>query len=112
LAETEKVGGAEVPPPGAGVKTLTERVPAMPAPRNPTVSFVALTKVAERAFPFQFTTELSRKSELFTVMGTAEPLAVAPAGEIEVREGAGLLLFAKAFRATLIVEFCAAASYQ
>src|SRR5258708_38605741 len=58
-----KVAPLEVPPPGAGLTTVTLAVPA-PATRAAetwAVSFVALAYVVGRAAPFHFTTDVAIK---------------------------------------------------
>ena len=54
-----KARAPEVPPPGAGVNTVTEAEPAvaMSVAEIAAVSWVLLTKVVARAVPFQLTTE-------------------------------------------------------
>src|SRR2546422_870635 len=58
-----KLSALEVPPPGAGLKTVTEATPvlAMSAARMAAVSCVALTKLVARLTPFQSTTDPETK---------------------------------------------------
>jgi hypothetical protein len=65
----------DVPPPGAAFTTVTEAIPAVPmsAAEMEAVTFVLLKNVVGRGAPFQFTTELLRKFEPFTVSVKAEP---------------------------------------
>jgi hypothetical protein len=88
-----KVNVAEVPPPGAGVTTVTGTLAAaaMSAAVIAVVSCVALTNVVVRALPFQFTVEPFTKLVPFAVSVKAVPPAIAPAGLKLVRVGAGLL---------------------
>ena len=88
-----KVCALEVPPPGAGVTTVTEAVPAvaMSVAGMAAVSCVALTKVVVRAFPFQFTVEFAVKLFPLTVRVNAAPPAIAAFGLIELVVGAGVL---------------------
>jgi hypothetical protein len=87
-----KVRAPEVPPPGAGLKTVTEAVPAvaMSAAVIETVSWVAETYVVVRFDPFQRTTELLMKFVPVTVSVNAEPPAVADEGLRLLRVGTGL----------------------
>ena len=66
---TSKNAVFEVPPPGAGLNTVTEPEPA--AARSgaviAAVSCVLLTKVVVRAVPFQFTMEPETNPVPFTV---------------------------------------------
>ena len=84
----------EVPPPGAGLKTVTLAVPAtaMSAALIDAVSCVALTYVVVRFVAFHLTTELEMKLVPLTVKVKADPPAVADAGlRVEiVGTGAGL----------------------
>ena len=56
-------GGEDVPPPGAGLETVTAAVlaVAMSLARMAAVSDVGLPKVVTRALPFQFTVEVGTK---------------------------------------------------
>src|SRR5436305_495547 len=82
----------EVPPPGAGLKTVTGNVP--PASRSLAAiaarSRVALTNVVVLALLLKRTTESETKPEPFTVSVSAAPPAVLDAGEILVVTGTGL----------------------
>lgn len=91
---TVKVDEADVPPPGAGLVTVTGNVPALPmsAAVIDAVSCVALTKVVVRAAPLKFTTEVDTKFVPFTVSVNPALPAVALLGESEVIVGAGLLM--------------------
>jgi len=82
----------EVPPPGAGVETVTFAVPAvaMSAAAIAAWRLVPETKVVERALPFHWTVEEEMKFEPATVNVKAEPPAVAEVGLKEAAEGAGL----------------------
>ena len=82
----------EVPPPGAGLETVTGAVPAaaMSAAEMAACNCEALTNVVVRAEPFQLTTELLMNPLPFTVRVKAAPPAVALAGDREVTVGRGL----------------------
>src|SRR5206468_457004 len=86
----EKVCAPEVPPPGAGVTTVTEAVPAlaMSAAVIAAVSCVALTKVVVRAAPFHCTVLPVTKPVPVAVSVKAAPPAVALVGDTEVSVGA------------------------
>src|SRR2546430_7464550 len=73
------VAAAEVPPPGAGLTTVTLAMPAaaMSAARIVAASCVGETNVVARAAPFQFTVELLTKLPPLTVKVAAGPPAVA-----------------------------------
>ena len=88
-----KVCGLEIPPPGAGVTTVTPAVPAvaMSAAVMAAVSCVALTNVVVRALPFQFTVEFAVKLVPLTVKVNAPPPAAAMFGLMEIVVGAGIL---------------------
>jgi hypothetical protein len=81
----------EVPPPGAGVNTLTPTVPglARSAAEMAARSWVGLTKVVVRLAPFHRTTEVLTKPLPVTVSVTPEPPAAALAGERLVTTGTG-----------------------
>src|SRR5579872_7114180 len=83
---------ADVPPPGAGLETVTCAVPAaaISAAVMAACNWVAPIKVVVRAAPFQLTTELLMKPVPFTVKVKAAAPAVAPVGAREVIEGTGL----------------------
>jgi hypothetical protein len=87
-----KVEAVEVPPPGAGVKTVIGAVPAlaMSAAGTVAVSWEPETYVVERALPFQFTVEFERKFAPFAVRVKPASVAVEVVGLMEVRVGAGL----------------------
>ena len=82
----------EVPPPGAGLNTVTWAVAAlaMSAAVIAAVNWVALTYVVVRAEPLQLTTEPLAKPVPLTVRVKAAPPAVALEGERLVRVGTGL----------------------
>jgi len=90
------VSAPEVPPPGVGVKTVTEAVPtaAMSLVGTAAVNCVALPGVVTNATPFHFTTELVTKFVPVTVSVKPAPPAVAELGikEVSVGAGAGLLM--------------------
>jgi hypothetical protein len=89
-----KVTEFEVPPPGAGLTTVTDAVPAVAtlAAGTVAVSCVEETNVVVRAEPFQSTVEVETKLVPFTVK-VNEPLpAVVEVGLIEVIVGTGLLM--------------------
>src|SRR3990172_2694501 len=81
----------EIPPPGAGLKTVTCAVPvvATSLAGMDAWSCVALTKVVVRSAPFQRTTEDEMKLLPVTVRVKAGPPAVALLGERELRMGVG-----------------------
>src|SRR5882762_5030078 len=91
---TVNVCAAEVPPPGAGVTTVTDAVAA--AARSEAgiaaVSCVALTKVVVRVAPFQRTLEPLTKLLPFRVRVKAAPPTLALEGESDVSEGAGVVI--------------------
>ena len=84
----------DVPPPGVGLNTVTEAVPAaaMSAAVIWAVSCVLLPNVVVRLLPFQRTTDEPLKFVPVTVSVNPAPPAVALAGAIEVSVGAGLLI--------------------
>jgi hypothetical protein len=88
-----KVCAPEVPPPGAGLVTVTFTGPAvaMSAAVIEAVTCVALTNVVVLAAPLKFTAEEALKFVPFTVSVNAAPPAIALVGEIEVVVGTGLL---------------------
>ena len=90
---TARVTAADVPPPGAGVKTVTDRLPveAMSLARIAAVSRVLLLNVVLRFEPFTRTTEPDTKLLPVTVNVNPAPPAVALAGEILANDGCGLL---------------------
>ena len=84
----------EVPPPGAGLTTVTDAVPAVAtfAAGTLAVSWVDETNVVIRATPFQLTVEVETKLVPFTVkVNLALPAAV-EVGLIELMVGTGLLI--------------------
>jgi hypothetical protein len=84
----------DVPPPGAGLVTITVAVPAVAisAAVIAAVNCVALTNVVVLATPLNFTTEVDTNPVPLTVRVKAAPPAVALVGEREVAVGAGLLM--------------------
>ena len=76
--ETEE----DVPPPGAGVTTVTAAVPVLlrSDARIAAVNCVALTKVVTRLAPFHCTCEVAMKPLPFTVKVNAPELMAAAAG--------------------------------
>ena len=82
----------EVPPPGAGLNTVTRAVPdeAISAAGIAAVNWVALTNVVVRLLPFHCTTDAEIKFVPFTVSVNAAPPAKALLGAMEVRVGTGL----------------------
>ena len=84
----------DVPPPGAGLVTVTVAVPAVAisAAVIAAVSCVALTNVVVLVAPLNFTTDVETNAVPFTVRVKAAPPAVALVGEREVAVGAGLLM--------------------
>ena len=91
-AEMVKVNPPEVPPPGAGLKTVTVAVPAvaMSVAGIAAVSWVEETKVVVRSAPFHRTLDEETKLVPLTVRVNADPPAVAELGERELRAGTGL----------------------
>jgi hypothetical protein len=83
----------DVPPPGAGVNTVTDAVPAvaMSAAEIAAWSCVALTKAVVRADPFQRTTEVATKLLPVTVRVKLAPPAIRLLGESALVPGKGLL---------------------
>src|SRR5437762_203507 len=83
----------EVPPPGAGVTTVTCEVPAAAAARLEMAAWrsVPLTKVVPRAAPFHCTTDGGMKLPPLTASVKGAVPAVALLGEREPTVGAGLL---------------------
>ena len=82
----------EVPPPGAGLKTVTLAIFTVDRSLAgiSTVSVVLLTKVVVRADPFHWRTELATKFDPLTFSVNAGLLTVVELGEIEVKTGTGL----------------------
>jgi hypothetical protein len=89
-----EVWALEVPPPGAGLDTVTRAVPAdaMSAAGIAAVNWVEETYVVVRLDPSQLTTEPETKTVPFTVSVNPAPPAVAEAGLRPVVVGAGLLI--------------------
>ncbi len=81
----------DVPPPGAGLNTVTVAVPveAISDAEMSAVIVPGLTKVVGRAEPFQNTVELEMKLVSRTVSVKAEPPAVAELGVIDEIVGTG-----------------------
>jgi hypothetical protein len=86
------VAAAEVPPPGAGLTTVTLAMPvaAMSVAGIVAVSCAGETNIVARAAPFQFTVELLTKLPPLTVSVAAGPPAVAPDGLMLPRTGTRL----------------------
>jgi hypothetical protein len=82
----------DVPPPGAGLVTVTLNEPAaaISAAVMDAVNFVPLTNVVVAAVPLKFTTEDETKLVPFTVRVKAAVPAVALVGESEAMVGTGL----------------------
>jgi hypothetical protein len=94
LAVIVKVTGVtDVPPPGAGVTTVTLAVPAVAMSAAPivAVSWLVLTKLVVRATPFHCTVDVPMKLVPFTVSVKPAPPAVADEGLMLVVVGAGLV---------------------
>lgn len=89
-----KLNEEEVPPPGAGVTTVTAAVHAVAMFAEGTLaeSCVLLVNVVVSAVPFQFTTEPLIKLLPVTLSVNVAPPAVAEEGEIEESDGTGLLI--------------------
>ena len=89
-----KLCALEVPPPGSGLKTVTEAVPAvaMSAAEMAAVNCDAETKVVVLAEPFQCTTDPDTKLPPLTVRVKATPPAVAEPGFRLVVVGRGLVM--------------------
>ena len=88
---TARLTALEVPPPGAGLKTVIGKVPAeaMSAARIVAVNCVALTNVVVRAIPLMRTAEPPTKFVPFTVRAKSIPPAVTLVGAIVVIAGRG-----------------------
>src|SRR5215475_8974070 len=82
----------DCPPPGLGVKTVTDAVPATAMSAAPIAarSCVALTYVVARSLPFHRTTELATKLLPVTVSVSAGPPAAALVGDRLLATGTGL----------------------
>jgi hypothetical protein len=89
---TAKGEFADVPPPGAGLVTVTFKVPAdaISAAAIDAVNCVALTNVVVLGLPLKFTTEVETKFVPFTVSVKVAPPFTALAGESDVMVGTGL----------------------
>src|SRR5439155_1572193 len=87
------VCGFDMPPPGAGLKIVTDADPAaaISAAEMAAESCVAETYVVARSAPFQRTTELVTRFVPVTVSVKAGPPAVAEVGVSPVDVGTGLL---------------------
>ena len=88
---TVKFTEFEVPPPGEGLTTVTETVPAVAmSPADiAAVNCVPLTNVLARALPFHCTVEPETKFVPLTVSVNADPPAMALEGEAEAKVGPG-----------------------
>jgi len=84
--------GADVPPPGAGVETVTFAEPAvaMSLAKIDAVNCVALPNVVVRGLPFQFTLELLTKLVPVTISENAIPPAAPEDGFKPEIAGTGL----------------------
>ena len=82
---------AEVPPPGAGLKTVIDTVPVarMSVANNCAVNCVALTKIVVRFAPFTRTTAPLTKPPPLTVNVNAGPPTVTDDGVKPLIEGSG-----------------------
>ena len=87
-----KVSALDVPPPGAGFRTVTLAVPAfaISAAWILAVTCPLFTKVVVRAAPFHMTEHPETKFEPFTVKVKALPPCVALGGDSETKPGSGL----------------------
>ena len=90
---TARVTAADVPPPGVGLKTVTETFPAEATSLVgiDAVSWVLLLNVVVRLEPFTCTTEPGTKFEPFTVRVNAALPAVMVLGEMFESDGAGFV---------------------
>jgi len=84
----------DLPPPGAGLLTVTLAVPALATSAADTdaVSLLLLTKVVASAAPFQLTAEEDTKLPPLTVSVNAVPPAVTVVGATAEIAGTGLVL--------------------
>src|SRR5215472_5300693 len=91
-AATVNVAALELPPPGAGLTTVTATLPAEARSAAPmlALSWLLLTNVVVRLLPPHCTVELDKKLEPFTVSVNANAPAGALVGEIELTLGTGL----------------------
>ena len=87
VSETVKVSALESPPPGAGLETLTDTVPAvaMSAAAIAALSWVLDTGVVVRAAPFHFTTAPATKLVPLTVRVNDGPPEAVLFGDSEPR---------------------------
>jgi hypothetical protein len=90
---TVRVTAVDVPPPGEGLNTVTEMVPAeaMSLAGIAAVSWVLLLNVVLRFEPFTRTTDPDTKLVPFTVSVNAALPAVTVLGEMLASEGAGFV---------------------
>src|SRR5260370_39242514 len=90
---TENVAEFELPPPGAGLMTVTVSVPATEISSAPicAVTWLALTNVVNRLLPFHCSAAPDAKFEPFTVRLKAGPPRVALFGEMAATVGTGLV---------------------
>ena len=88
-----KVSELDVPPPGAGVTTVTAAVPAEDTNAPLTIAVICspLTKVVASAVPFQLIVDEAMKLVPFTVRVNAAVPAAVLAGERELAVGTGLV---------------------
>src|SRR5438046_10765512 len=96
-----KVCALDVPPPGVGLTTVTEAVPAvaMSAAAICAVSWVLLPNGVDRAVPFHWTTDEATKFVPVSVSVNAASPAVLLFGAMELNVGVGF--------GALIVKVCA-----
>jgi hypothetical protein len=89
-----KVCAPDNPPPGAGLKTVTEAVPveAMSLAGIAAVNCPPFTNVVVRSLPFHRTTEPLTKLDPFTVSVKPAPPTTVLVGEILFSTGSGLLM--------------------
>ena len=94
VAAIVNVCALDVPPPGLGLTTVTDAVPAVATREAGTVavSWVEETKVVASAVPFQFTVEVETNLVPFTVKVKSALPAAVQVGLIEVVVGTGLLI--------------------
>src|ERR1700690_1760421 len=86
-----KVAGFELPPPGAGLNTVTVAVPTVAKSDAEiwAVTWLLLTNAVERLLPFHCTTEVGTKFDPFTIrVNPSEPAAVM-AGDRDAIVGTG-----------------------
>jgi hypothetical protein len=93
-AVTVKIAALDVPPPGAGLNTVTWALPsdAISESRITACNCVLLTKVVALALPFHWTTEFETKLLPLMINVNPELADGAVAGEIVMTEGTGLTL--------------------